>query len=65
MPFAGIPAIGLMYVHRLNNISQLWADCADILERVLDQDSDKIDKVAATYTCAEDEAKAAAARLKR
>ncbi|WP_176955724.1 hypothetical protein [Sinosporangium album] len=54
-----------MYVHRLNNISQLWADCADILERVLDQDSDKIDKVAATYTCAEDEAKAAAARLKR
>jgi hypothetical protein len=48
-PVAGIPAIGLMFVGRMNTISDTWSDCAGLLREVLERDGDLLFKVAENY----------------
>ncbi|MFB4292810.1 hypothetical protein ACBI99_34560 [Nonomuraea sp. ATR24] len=51
-PIAGIPAIGLMFVNRINTIADTWADCAKLLDKVLEEDGSKLFKVAENYAAA-------------
>ncbi|MFI6451997.1 hypothetical protein ACIBF6_10610 [Streptosporangium amethystogenes] len=59
VPAAGIPLIGLLYVNRLNTISDVWADCAGILREVLEVDGELLVTVADNYRAAEEKSTAA------
>ncbi|WP_431898391.1 hypothetical protein [Nonomuraea sp. bgisy101] len=63
-PFAGIPVVGLFFVHRFNEIAETWADCAGLLEGVLGKECEKFFQVAKNYSTTEEELKAAAERLR-
>lgn len=52
-PLAGVPVIGLMFVNRLNTISDTWRDSAGILRDVLRTDAAKVGRAAANYRQAE------------
>ncbi|MCC5575751.1 hypothetical protein IMZ11_08875 [Microtetraspora sp. AC03309] len=60
VPVAGIPSIGLLYVNRLNTISDVWADCAGVLKEVLEVDGGLLVTVAGNYRAAEEKSRAAA-----
>lgn len=51
-PVVGIPMIGLVFVGRLNDVADTWADCAEILRGVLEKDGGKLFKVAENYRAA-------------
>lgn len=52
VPGAGVPAIGLLFVNRLNHIADTWSDCARLLRGVLEDDSKKLASVAVRYRAA-------------
>ncbi|MEU4327479.1 hypothetical protein [Nonomuraea dietziae] len=65
VPGAGLPLIGLLYYNRFNSISDTWADCARILQTVLETDSKKVADAAVNYRSAEALSKAAIDKINR
>ncbi|WP_406318758.1 hypothetical protein OHA77_15200 [Streptosporangium sp. NBC_01639] len=63
LPGTGIPLLGHLYVDRLNNLSHAWADCAGILQDVLDKDGVKLVHTAENYRRAHIEAEAAVDKI--
>ncbi|WP_433251332.1 hypothetical protein ACQPYK_05745 [Streptosporangium sp. CA-135522] len=59
----GMPAIGAFYYERFNAIAGVWADCAGILQEVLEVDSEKLYLVAKNYTDASGDAHAAVGEI--
>ncbi|MEV4328345.1 hypothetical protein [Microbispora rosea] len=58
-PLAGIPIVGLTFVHRFNAVSDTWSNAAGILGDALHRDGETLVRAADNYVAAEKASKAA------
>ncbi|WP_204051664.1 hypothetical protein [Microbispora siamensis] len=58
-PLAGIPIVGLTFVHRFNSVSDTWSSAAGILGDALHRDGETLVRAADNYVAAEQAGKAA------
>ncbi|OPG02771.1 hypothetical protein B1L11_41805 [Microbispora sp. GKU 823] len=58
-PLAGIPIVGLTFVHRFNSVSDTWSSAAGILGDALHKDGETLVRAADNYVAAEQAGKAA------
>ncbi|WP_432930043.1 hypothetical protein ACQPZZ_07140 [Microbispora sp. CA-135349] len=58
-PLAGVPVVGLAFVHRFNAVSDTWSDAAGVLGDALRRDSETLVRAADNYVAAEKAGKAA------
>ncbi|XVQ87377.1 hypothetical protein ACQP2K_08180 [Microbispora siamensis] len=58
-PLAGVPIVGLTFVHRFNSVSDTWSSAAGVLGDALHRDGETLVKAADNYVAAEKAGKAA------
>ncbi|GGO04413.1 hypothetical protein [Microbispora bryophytorum] len=61
-PLAGVPIVGLAFVHRFNTVSDTWSGAAGILGDALRRDGETLVRAADNYVAAE---KAGAAAIQK
>ncbi|GGO17989.1 hypothetical protein GCM10010116_36260 [Microbispora rosea subsp. aerata] len=62
-PLAGIPVVGLAFVHRFNAVSDTWATAAGILGDALHRDGETLLRAADNYVAAQRAGTAAFRRI--
>ncbi len=58
-PLAGVPIVGLTFVHRFNSVSETWSNAAGVLGDALHRDGETLVRAADNYVAAEKAGKAA------
>ncbi|MGI5161060.1 hypothetical protein [Microbispora sp. CA-102843] len=58
-PLAGVPIVGLTFVHRFNSVSDTWSNAAGVLGDALHRDGETLVRAADNYVAAEKAGKAA------
>ncbi|WP_185949512.1 hypothetical protein [Microbispora sp. KK1-11] len=52
-PLAGVPIVGLTFVHRFNSVSETWSNAAGVLGDALHTDGETLVRAADNYVAAE------------